>query len=61
MGVINIFDTENQIIKIRINNFNSQHFKDLGYVFEYNGLIEIFAKELPNIYNLDTKTKTFEI
>lgn len=38
---------ENQKIKIRINNFNQQHFKNLGYVFNLNDYIIIPVENLP--------------
>ena len=41
-------DIENQIITIRINNFNSEHFKSLGYSFKANDYIKIPAKHLPD-------------
>jgi len=41
-------DIENQEIKIRINNFNEKHFKELGYTFKLNDYIIIPAKHLPN-------------
>ena len=42
-----MFDAENQKIKVRVNNFNENHFRDLGYSFDRNDYIEIFVKELP--------------
>ena len=41
-------DIENQIIRIRVNNFNEKHFKELGYVFKLNDYLEIPAHDLPN-------------
>ena len=38
--------TEDQIIKIRVNNFNEDHFRNLGYDFKKNDYIEIPAKHL---------------
>lgn len=40
-------DVENQIITIRVNNFNEEHFKKLGYNFNLNDYIKIPAKHLP--------------
>jgi len=42
-----MFDVENQKMIVRINNFNENHFKSLGYKFNKNDYIEIFVKELP--------------
>lgn len=41
-------DVENQIITIRVNNFNEEHFKKLGYNFNLNDYIKIPAKHLPS-------------
>ena len=41
-------DIENQIIRIRVNNFNEKHFKELGYGFKLNDYLEIPAHDLPN-------------
>ena len=41
-------DIDNQIIKIRINNFNEEHFKKLGYNFKKNDYVYIPVKHLPN-------------
>lgn len=43
-----MIDVENQMIKVRVNNFNCKHFKDMGYIFKLNDYIEIQAKYLPN-------------
>ena len=40
-------DILNQKIKIRVNNFNMNHFKLLGYITKPNEYIEIYVKELP--------------
>ena len=40
-------EIENQKIIIRINNFNENYFKELGYIFKRNEYIEIFVNELP--------------
>lgn len=40
-------DIDNQTIKIRVNNFNYEHFKSLGYDVPLNTYINIKAKELP--------------
>lgn len=41
-------DIENQMVKIRVNNFNEEHFKKLGYIFKRNDFIEIPVKDLPH-------------
>ena len=41
-------DIETQKIRVRVNNFNSQHFKDLGYIFNLNDYLEIPACDLPS-------------
>ena len=41
-------DIENQEIKIRVNNFNQKHLKELGYTFNLNDYIIIPVKHLPN-------------
>ena len=41
-------DIENQIICIRVNNFNQEHFKNLGYSFNLNDFISIPVKHLPS-------------
>ena len=41
-------DTDNQEIKVRINNFNLEHFKGLGYDVKINDNIIIKTCELPN-------------
>jgi len=38
---------EDQKIKVRVNNFNQQHFKNLGYVFNLNDYIIIPVENLP--------------
>lgn len=43
-----MIDIENQIIKVRVNNFNLDHFKNMGYSFKANDYIEIPAKHLPD-------------
>jgi hypothetical protein len=40
-------DIENTKMKVRVNNFNEEHFKSLGYNVAKNEYIEIFIKELP--------------
>lgn len=40
-------DIDNQIITVRINNFNEEHFRNLGYVFDRNDYIQIPVKDLP--------------
>jgi len=40
-------DVDNNIMKVRVNNFNEEHFKSLGYNVKRNAYIEIFVKELP--------------
>lgn len=41
-------DIENQIIEVKINNFNYEHFISLGYNVKSGDVIKIRAKELPN-------------
>lgn len=48
-------DIDNQPIRIRVNNFNYEHFKSLGYDVPLNTYINIAAKELP--YGAGTKIK----
>ena len=48
-------DIDNQPIRIRVNNFNYEHFKSLGYDVPLNTYINITAKELP--YGAGTKIK----
>ena len=38
---------ENQKITIRINNFNEQHFRNIGYLEPKNTYVEIYVKDLP--------------
>jgi len=40
-------NVENQIIKVRVNNFNENHFIEIGYKVKKNDYIEILVKELP--------------
>lgn len=40
-------DINNQIVHVRINNFNEEHFRNLGYTFNRNDYIDIPAKHLP--------------
>jgi hypothetical protein len=40
-------DIENQRMTVRVNNFNEEHFKSIGYNVRRNEYIEIFVKELP--------------
>jgi hypothetical protein len=39
---------ENHKIIVRVNNFNEEHFKSLGYNVKINDYIEIFVTELPH-------------
>lgn len=48
-------DIDNQPIRIRVNNFNYEHFKSIGYDVPLNTYIDIKAKELP--YGAGTKIK----
>jgi hypothetical protein len=41
-------DIENQKIKVRVNNFNEEHFRNLGYYVNKNEFINILVKELPS-------------
>ena len=41
-------DVENQIIEVKINNFNEKHFSELGYNVKNGDSIKIRAKELPS-------------
>ena len=43
-----IIDIDNQLVKIRVNNFNEEHFKNLGYNFKRNDYIDVLVKDLPN-------------
>lgn len=40
-------NVEEQKIIVRVNNFNEEHFKSLGYIVKRNDYIEIFVNELP--------------
>lgn len=48
---------DNQIVHIRVNNFNEDHFKKLGYNFELNDYLDIPASDLPNGSGIKIKVK----
>ena len=44
-------DVENQIITIRVNNFNEEHFKKLGYNFNLNDYPVVCLYNLGSLFN----------
>ena len=47
-------------IKVRVNNFNKNHFESLGYFVEINSYINIKVEELPIGSGLKVKVKIKE-